>query len=387
MRLDRVKRHHNGILSAEITVVSGADPLARSGHIHHSQLSNLLGPRVRSDAVRALVERIPDLPWSDLIEQALEHVIQQMRQGKPVVALADVSIAERPRWQLAPILRQGQPTVLFGYGGSMKSYLAQYWATRLALGMQAESANVLVLDWESTEQEWGERQAMICSGLGVPLPTNIHYRACAESLPNDVDDIQQAIGEYQAEVILIDSAAYACGDEPEKAGPTMDFFRALRALQCTSLIIAHQSSDSKALKPFGSVFWENSARSTIQVLRSDESNEVMTIGLFNRKVNAGRRFEPYAVQAQFHVFDEQRYTPGDSVTFNKGKLATIPDLAERSTSADKILSWLMEHGPSTNQAIEDGAGVKGIAQVLKRMAEKNLVMRDPGGRNVLPDNM
>jgi hypothetical protein len=47
----------------------------------------------------------------------------------------------------------------------------------------------------------------------------------------------------------------------------------------------------------------------------------------------------------------------------------------------------MEHGPSTNQAIEDGAGVKGIAQVLKRMAEKNLVMRDPGGRNVLPDNM
>jgi hypothetical protein len=382
MRLDRAKRHSSGTISAEITVTAGNEPLTQDGHLHHSALSNLLGPRVRSDTVKALRERIDGVPWEGMLETALEYVIRNLRQGEPVIPLLDTPLDQGMRWRLHPILHEGHPTVLFGYGGSFKSYLAHYWAIRIALGEEAEAGNVLILDWESTKEAWEERQAMLCTAMGIGEPPNLFYRRCTESLAADADELQKAVGEAQAEVIVIDSAAYACGDEPEKAGPTMDFFRALRRLGGTSLIVAHQNSDSKSQKPFGSIFWENSARSTIQVKRSDEveGNE-LTIGLYNRKVNHGRRFPSFAITATFHEFTDEHYTPGDSVVLASTDISKVPELGRQGAATDKILAFLEEcDGPATGAEVEKGTGLAGVRVYLKRLADKGRIARDPAGR-------
>lgn len=385
MRIDRAKRHSSGIISAEITVTAGKEPLIKDGHLHHSALSNLLGPRVRSETVRALRERVEGVPWEEMLETALEYVIRNLREGEPVIPLLDTPIEQRARWRLWPILHEGHATVLFGYGGSLKSYLAHYWAIRVALGEDAVAGNVLILDWESTQQAWEERQAMLCEAMGVGEPPNLYYRRCTESLAGDADELQRAVGEVQAEVVVIDSAAYACGDEPEKAGPTMDFFRALRRLDATSLIVAHQNSDSKSLKPFGSIFWENSPRSTIQVRRADEvESNVVTVGLYNRKVNYGRRFQPFAINATFHEFTEEHYTLGDSVVMASTDIGKVPELASAGQAIDKIIGVLEERGEPMRQTdLEELTKVKGIRTVLKRMADRGLVAQDPASRWLL----
>jgi KaiC/GvpD/RAD55 family RecA-like ATPase len=384
MRLDRARRHSSGMISAEITVTAGKEPLAKDGHLHHSALSNLLGPRIRSETVKALSERISDAPWDAMLEVALEYVIRNLREGEPIIPLLDVPVAQQRRWRLSPILHEGHPTILFGYGGSLKSYLSHYWAIRIALGEDAEPGNVLVLDWESTQEAWAERQAMLCCAMGIELPPNLYYRRCTESLANDADELQKAVGEAQAEVVIVDSAAYACGDEPEKAGPTMDFFRALRKLNCTSLIIAHQNSDSKSQKPFGSIFWENSARSTIQVRRSEEeeSSEV-TVGLYNRKVNYGRKFAPFAIKASFHEFTEEHYTNGDFVALTSADIKQVPELSG-TNNADKVLAFIEENGPVSGAQVEHGANIKNGTRVyIKRLADKGLIAQDSASRWVV----
>jgi hypothetical protein len=373
MRVERVKRHTSGMLSADLWVTSGSDPLSRNGHLHHSSLSNLLGPRVRGDVVRALNDRMPDVAWADLLETTLEYVIERVQQGEPVLLLADVPTTEESKWLLSPVIQENQPTVLFGYGGQLKSYIAHYWAIRVALGEDAKPGNVLILDWESTADEWSERQNMICEGLGRGQPPNLYYRHCSQPFATEIDEIQKEAGEYEADLVVIDSAAYACGDEPEKAGPTMDFFRALRALRCSALVIAHQNSDSKSRKPFGSLFWENSARSTIQVRKADEPSGRVSIGLWNRKVNRGRGFQPFALNAEFHIFDESHYSQGDYVRFSQGLLADIPDLGQDGSATDRVLVLLreLERAQSPSQ-IGDALRMNPstVRSALKRLGER-----------------
>lgn len=381
IRIDRARQHSDGRISAEITVTSGSEPMAQNGHLHHSIMSNLLGPRIRSDVVKALKERADSIEWADYLEIVCENVIIRLRQGEPVVPLIDVAFQPGSRWRLAPILHEGLPTILFGFGGSLKSYLAHLWAVRVALGIDCAAGNVLVLDWESTQEEWRERQHMICVGLGVAEPPNLYYRRCASPLVSDIEEILEMVGELDINLVIIDSAAYACGDEPERAGPVTDFFRALRSLHCTTLIVAHQSNDSSSRKPFGSIFWENAARSTIQVRRSEHSDSAVTVGLYNRKVNYGRPFQPFALTASFHLWTEEEFTIGDKVLFTAGKLAEVPDLAASGTASDRILSYLMEvDQPASSAEIEANAGVKGVRVVLKRMAENGLLSQDPGSR-------
>jgi hypothetical protein len=376
IRIDRVQRHASGTIGCELTASSSADPLAPGGHILHTRMNDVLGTRIRSDTVKALMERFDAPPWADYLVYALEMMVRRVRMGPPVKPLVDVPFDLEHQWRLAPLLHERQPTILFGYGGALKSTLATYMAVRVALGIDAEPGNVLILDWESTDSDWRERQSMVAAGLGVGEPPNVFYRRCEQPLAGEAEAIQNMIGEYGIDFYIIDSAAYAVGDEPERAGPVIDLFQTMRAFDRTALVVAHQNRDEKSRRPYGNVYFENAARSTIQIKKSSEQSERLSVGLFNQKVNKGRPFAPFSMTAVFHQFDETRFTEGDSIVFERGALAAIPDLAKEGTSTDKISAYLFEaDGPQAPSAIADGAklGNNTVYQALLRMKDRGEV--------------
>ena len=350
-----------------------------SSLIFHNNV-NMLSAQVKSSTIKVCRERSSEVDWVQIVETICEAVLERTRQGEPARVLADVVIPEGMDWRLYPFLTEGETTVLFAYGGSLKSYLSCMCAVRVALGIDAEPGNVLVLDWESNEINWRRRLSMVAQGMGVAEPANVWHRYCAQPLANEIEAIQRIGMDNEIDFYILDSAAYACGGEPEKADPTMEFFRAIRALHRTALVIAHQRDDDKSTRPFGSVYWRDSPRSTIQV-RKDEEHVVshdgvvdVEIALYNRKVNNGRPFKPFGYRVSFFQHTEDHYTPGDWVEFTRADVSTNPQIASGFSVADRI-SGILRHGRIRVSTIATELDIPEnvIRATLSRMQKQKLV--------------
>ena len=84
--------------------------------------------------------------------------------------MASYEMPENVGMRVDPLLREGQPTLFFGEGDSLKSYLATFLTVIVAVGMQVaglnpEPGNVLYLDYEEEEDTFWERLNMISAAL------------------------------------------------------------------------------------------------------------------------------------------------------------------------------------------------------------------------------
>ena len=160
VRVDRINSTRNNI-SGHITIGVG-DKFAFSSTVR------LNDQRDKRQAVQACDERHPDITkdvWDLIIEEVCLHVDKHAYTGSAPVTLADVEISDKDTYLLYPLVLAGsQGTMVFAHGGSLKSYLAAYTAVKAAT---EKNLNVLVLDWETYDQEWARRLHHICSGLGI----------------------------------------------------------------------------------------------------------------------------------------------------------------------------------------------------------------------------
>ena len=358
--------------------------------IFHNKV-NMLSSQMKKQTGLACKERYPEADWTQIIETICEAVLDRTREGEPARVLAEVTIPDSVGWRLHPLLTEGESTILFAYGGSLKSYLSCMCAVRIAAGHDAEPGNVLVLDWESNEVNWKRRLSMVSNGLGVTDPPNIWHRYCSQPLTQEIETIQGMGIDHQIDFYIIDSAAYACGGEPEKAEPTMNFFRAIRSLRKTTLVIAHQRDDDKSTRPFGSVYWANSPRSTIQIRKDEEHTASLDgvveveIALYNRKVNDGRPFKPIGYRVGFFQQVADAYTPGDWVRFKRSDIGSNPSLAKDLRVVDRIES-LLKHGAMPPKDIAEELELEPghIRKALSDWTAKGKFLRLDDGRYANP---
>lgn len=109
---------------------------------------NLSSARARSDRAKLLAERakLRDFDWIGLVEDFAQRVLCADRNGQPAIDLRELS---RPSEDevfdvLGLSLPRQHPTILFGDGGTGKSYIALYAAGRMA----EAGASVALFDWE-----------------------------------------------------------------------------------------------------------------------------------------------------------------------------------------------------------------------------------------------
>ena len=211
--------------------------------------------------------------WAEIIEHVCMQVIRRHREGEPVVQVKDIPKPEGIKWRLEPVLIEGAPTLVYGYGESGKSYLAAIWATIIAEGypmdgLKPKPGNVLYLDWENTGRENARRFDAIHKGLGLARRSEVHYRSCSQRLSSDIQEIQKVVLEKGIDVVVVDTAGPACGGDPESAQSSIQFLMALRSLNKTTLVLAHKAKSKETTGPFGSVYWSNYPRNVFN-LRAD----------------------------------------------------------------------------------------------------------------------
>ena len=387
--IDRVQEHRDGRIGVQIlieTTAPGITPRLADEHV------NINAGRTRSALAKDLEQKYPleesetaSRGWEYIVESTCSMVLEHLRVGEPAVRLSLTSAAP-VRWILNPLIADRKPTILYGPGGSGKSYFALFVAMLVQneVGSQplnlfpSEQRNVLYLDWETDREDTEARASLISDGLGIPHLDPPLYRRCYSPLADDLSAISRIVSENDVGLVIVDSVAPACGGELGKEEVALRFYAAYRKLDVPGLLIGHVSKAEARAKrggatPFGSVFFENIARLTWELrVRKDGEADLTEAGIFLRKTNITRRATP-PIGFSLSVTDTQAtfssYSVPDGFGDEQSQPATIRDLLGREGA----------------QTVKDVAEYLEVPQnqsrtILNRMRQQNEVAKHPDGR-------
>jgi hypothetical protein len=344
-------------------VVQCDHPRARTveGNVLSRGTFNFSSPTARKQRAQLLGEmsRGLELDWLHLLEELCVKVLAKHSEGEPAVLLRDIP---RPPAEdtvnvegLTLLKRHG--VVLFGDGGSAKSYLALFLAGRLA----QQGYRVALFDWELAGEDHRERLERL---FGPDMPA-VWYRRCTHPLVVELDGLRRFARDARLDYIVYDSVAFAAHDKTESADSAIAYFRAVRQIGPGSLHVAHitKGGDANTEKPFGSTFWHNSARATFYVERvgqADDGHEI-TIRIVNKKAN----------------LDRLQPTLGYQFRFNQDRTLVLPTtVADSADPTEKEPLWrrmrdAVRRGPKTvaQLAEELRANAETLDRTIRRKPE------------------
>ena len=337
MQIDRIREDSRGI-TGEL-LIRDLSPNSEHSHLHQARL-NLLSTTSRSSLVKLLKARVDHIDWYAIIERACVKVLEIHRAGEPVITLADHTPSDSQIDRLQPIIPDLSPSVIYADGGMGKSMLAQYFSVLVATGqpgcgLTPEPGNVLIVDYETDSDEMTYRLRAISAGMEIDTPTTIKYRYSHQALASDIEAVQKAVLEHSIQMIVVDSAAPACGGEPETAEAAVKYFTALRSLKIASITIAHVRKDERI---FGSVYWRNYPRRVFRLTSTQEAGESnFTLGLVNEKSNWAKRLDPMGFAVSIAA-DQS------SVEFARRDIKEVPEISETQSLRTRVRDELLKNG-------------------------------------------
>jgi len=284
-------------------------------------------------------------------------VTKVVQQGEPVQVITTSDEVTPPSYVLRPILLYKQPVILFGDRGSTKSYTAQTFAYLLALGKMGKLLNFqpertatkpLYLDWEDTPGTLRWRFRCLSKGTGLPS-AQIAYRRCSRTLASDTEQIRSVILSGGYDYLVVDSLGPACGGDLNSPQPALDFFGALRSLNISSLVIAHTAkgqSGRSGRSIFGSVFFENAARSIWEINAETEDGCVRAV-MSHIKMNGGPKEPPIGMQ---FIFEK------GSTMIVGAKAEEVAAAAGTMTVREKIMQLLSDLPSAMTKRISEDIG-------------------------------
>lgn len=370
-----------GEIRVETSSVS--EQTGRPGHLYQARYNLSDGPE-RDKVAKVLSARDERVPWRDMLEVACVTTLRAFREG---AALSDLSrTVPTPQRYLDTlgIVPVGETSVLYGDGASCKSFVALAYALAVRTGCSVgpfeptEQCGVLVLDWETTEDEQAERLHRLCMGLGIRNVPAFHYRPMWRPLAEDQTAVRRLVGECGATLVLVDSIAPAMGGEvgSEQAIP---FFNALRSLGpgVTRLVVSHVSKADAHQQtgpgdPYGSVFVRNLSRSAWAAKATPDGDGLgVEVGLFHTKANRGPLRRPVGVRFEFE-------DPAGPVTLRRVDVLDNPELVQHASLGDRIYAALREGSLSTDEIVErTGATKASVLRTLLRRRDE--IVRLTGG--------
>ena len=307
------------------------------GHLHQSML-NLMSASSRETFRKALNHRDSEVDWQAHIEQICVLVVEAYRAGDPLTLLEPQLRSAESAYYLNPMIPTGVPTLLYGDGGTGKSYIANAIGRALTLGMpfagmQTREATVAYLDWEWDAEEHADRLYRLGSDAVY------FYRECSVPLAQQTKALSREFDKHGIDFLIVDSLGYACGGDIRDPDVVLAFFQALRQLGRTSFVVHHVPKDSK--EPYGSVYIRNSVRSAWYVLRSTlPEQDSFSVALQHGKANRGAKQPPIGLQFSF---TEEATT----ITRTNAERVTAMLDAPRASKKEGILAYLETDAPAT----------------------------------------
>jgi hypothetical protein len=378
-------RDHSDRVTTDLVITTSAPGTTKQ--IFQANV-NLQSSRFCKEAAEQCRAFYPAPDWLVLLESVKHEVVTRFRQGDPVLHLSSQDDIAKPGYVLRPFILDRQPSLLFGLGGTGKSYMALAWAmaaqaawvdNHLGLGISPYPTNVLYLDWETERDIIQSRVTRLTRGLGLP-PMEVLYRRCSLPLADDIERIQEMITDEQVGAIIVDSAGPACGGDLNATDATLRVFNALRTLECSSLILSHAAKnvgeESKARTPYGNAFWWNCSRSVWEAAKQqDTASNIIQVGLYHKKANDSRLENPIGYTITFDEDD-------DTVTIRRGDVRAMGGIVAQKTTLGERILFSLRSGRmrpaelavllSTEEKQENEDSIR---VTLHRMQAKNLVHR------------
>lgn len=353
-------------------------------------------------------------PENLLVLSHAQHAELHAREGNTLNVMFQattdgvVSITEHGKEETYDLTVEGDDPNFLANGLVVHNTGKTFFCLRLAISLATgreflgyqpqEAVPTLFIDYEDNEKTASFRLSRLCADPTLRLSSKDvkHYirylNPQGAPLYTIVPALKKIIREHNIGLVLVDSVASACGAEPEKAEAAAQYYNALKALNVTTLSIAHvvKTEGAKQDKAFGSVFWHNLARNTWNLQGEEDPEEDKTtlgavmgekskqLGLFHRKFNGGPKSQPINVKIVYGT---------NNVRFEEGK----PDYWNKDRKLEeRIIALLKINGPRTKgELYEDLINVpdKTLKNVLAILKQKDIIKKDEtrGGRYYVRD--
>jgi hypothetical protein len=339
-----------GGVQAELTVKVGEVEVLGETDI------GLKSDTARDKVAKTLKGLVPHVEWKRLLERACTAVLKGHRRGEPTIVLEPTASAIVP-FILNPLVYRDHQSLIYAPGGSCKSYLALYFALLACHGAQGAGiggakSNVLYLDWELNATTVGGRLKALQAGHPELSQHRPFYRRCEVPLHQEVHTIAATVAERKVKLVIIDSAALACGGELSSPDAAIRLQQALRRIGCASLVLAHvakHSQEGQEKSAYGTVFFRELARNVWELTRAADSNPVH-VALSHTKDNFSQKREPIGFALNFAP---------EAVRIEAGDVNAEPEFQDKLPIHSRIRNLLDSDGvPHSSQYIADALHLK-----------------------------
>ncbi len=259
--------------------------------------------------------------FDSLLSKAIEAVSAKLNEIPRSTPVTQIDPITGNLMLMHPFLTDKSANLIFGDGSSTKSYICIHIAISMVSGLPfagytpAKKVGVLFLDYEDVGGKFSDRVNRVAGGMAVK-PTledleNLHYmKARGMALHEMVNILKEEITRLNIGLLIIDSAAYACGAEIEKAEAVIRYFNALDTIGIASLAIAHVTKSSTEQEnkakgqqhAIGSIYFHNGPRNIWNVVKQGDENDqepVKKICMFHRKCNDATLARPIPLEVDF----------------------------------------------------------------------------------------
>lgn len=348
-------------------------------HLLHIAKVNLLSTTTMNNVARRMKEHQDEIPWQQILTLVSAHTVEYKRHGENVIHLWTSQDVQRPEYLINPLIVKNYPNVIFGDPSSSKSIVAIILYQVLSLPWKENPLNItapsrsikcLYLDWETDSATviWQTTLLERGTDIGILL---MDYRQCAAPLVNDIEKINEAINNVQAEVIIIDSLGLAVGGDLNETKPALEFFAGLRELNKTSLILAHNAKErlSRTRSIYGNQYYTAQPRNIWEIRKNQEAeSNQLDIALFHRKPPP---FAGIHKPLGFKLIFEE-----DKLEIKSSDPKRIPEFSDQLTTVEQT-KLCLEEGPKTAKIIsgETGITLNTVTQNLKRLAKRDEVTK------------
>ncbi|GKS58269.1 hypothetical protein YTPLAS18_17960 [Nitrospira sp.] len=342
-QFDRLTDARGGV-TAELTVRRGTTELLGETDL------GLKSGGGRDKIARMLEEMADGVPWKRMLERACTSVFKYHRVGEPVIILEPTATPHVP-FIVNPFIHRGHPSLFYAPGGSLKSYFALYLALLASHGIEqhgiaALACPVLYLDWELNAETVGGRLNALQAGHPELREYVPYYRRCERPLHQEVAPIARHVAEHRVELLILDSAAMACGGDLNKPETVVQLTRALRTIGCSSLLLAHISKatpEGAERTAYGSVYFRELSRNVWELERAATEGPARVIAT-HVKHNFSEQHRPLAFEFQFD---------GDAVRVLSCDPQEEPAFEPKLPLVNRIRNLLEDGTPRTAQQIAE----------------------------------
>lgn len=285
-------------------------------------------------------------------------------------------------------------TILFGHGGSGKSFLAEYLALCIILGRpffgrEVRQGNVLWVDAEDLGQEEIERRTWhVARGMGLDRPPGgLFYYSALQSLnkPAVAQEVRAIVETHSIELVVLDSLSVgALGLDVSSSQDAVGLMRGLMRWGTTVLALDHVSkraaSGETSASAFGSAFKHNMVRSSIGLSPAKGDKDVVRMD--HHKANFGRKLDPLHYVMDFEEGGDNlkasvRFRSVDAPASDaEGKPDTVTVTLELLRS---LYAVSREPVPARSLADQRGLAPQTTSNHLSKLAGRQLAESRDGG--------